>query len=92
MFSNGSCHTQIPFMRISVFILRRPYSRSSPRIKIGIGEKPHPDYDLADWVLSEFSKEDKEKLFTVFGHASNGLEKILSGDIDAAMRLCNSVK
>ena len=29
-----------------------------PRIKIGIGDKPHPDYELADWVLSKFSKED----------------------------------
>ena len=28
-----------------------------PRVKIGIGEKPHPDYDLADWVLSRFTKE-----------------------------------
>ena len=31
-----------------------------PRIKIGIGDKPHPDYELADWVLSKFSKEDEK--------------------------------
>ena len=32
-----------------------------PRIKVGVGAKPHPDYDLADWVLSKFSaKEEKE--------------------------------
>ena len=31
-----------------------------PRVKIGVGAKPHPDYDLADWVLSSISKEDRE--------------------------------
>lgn len=60
-----------------------------PRIKIGVGEKPHPDYDLADWVLSEFSKDEKEKLFEAFGRAYDGLCKMLEGDIDAAMRICN---
>lgn len=63
-----------------------------PRIKIGVGQKPHPDYDLADWVLSEFGKEDKEKLFNMFGYTHEGLVKILSGDIDGAMQICNSVK
>ena len=29
-----------------------------PRVKIGVGAKPHPDYDLADWVLSTVSKTE----------------------------------
>ena len=37
-----------------------------PRIKIGVGEKPHADYDMADWVLSEFSKEEQQIMFETF--------------------------
>ena len=33
-----------------------------PRVKIGVGEKPHPDYDLADWVLGKFQGEDKKAI------------------------------
>ncbi|MBQ8140155.1 MAG: aminoacyl-tRNA hydrolase [Clostridia bacterium] len=63
-----------------------------PRIKIGVGQKPHPDYDLADWVLSEFREEDRKTLFNCFGRVCDGLEKILEGDIDAAMQICNGAK
>ena len=41
-------------------------SEEFPRIKIGVGEKPHPDYDLADWVLSKFSKEDEKTISDAF--------------------------
>lgn len=67
-------------------------SDNFPRIKIGIGKKPHPDYNLADWVLSEFSKEDKEHLFSAFDTVYSGLCKILCDDIDSAMQICNSAK
>ncbi len=63
-----------------------------PRIRIGVGQKPHPDYDMVDWVLSEFGKEDREKLFGGFDTVREGLEKILEGDFDAAMQICNSKK
>ncbi len=67
-------------------------SEKFPRIKIGVGQKPHADFDLADWVLSEFSKEDKEKLFNMLGFAYEGLTKLLENDIDGAMQLCNGAK
>lgn len=67
-------------------------SDAFPRIKIGVGQKPHPDYDLASWVLSEFSEEDKKKLFDSFSVVCNGVEKILAGDVDGAMQVCNGAK
>ena len=44
-------------------IIEHLSSDNFPRIKIGVGEKPHPDYDLADWVTSGFSK-DEEKIIS----------------------------
>ena len=63
-----------------------------PRIKIGVGKKPHPDFDMADWVLSEFREEEKKQLFECFPHICSGIEKILCDDFDAAMQICNSKK
>ncbi len=64
-------------------------SQNFPRIRIGVGEKPHPDYDLADWVLSELSEGDLKTLERTFPTACEGLEHILSGDVDGAMQICN---
>lgn len=62
-----------------------------PRIRVGVGQKPHPEYDLARWVLSSFSSSEMDVLNKqVFPKVRQGLEKILSGDIGAAMNLCNS--
>jgi len=65
-------------------------SDAFPRIRIGVGEKPHPDYDLAAWVLSDFSKEEQALLFSAFGCVSDGIRRILDGDFDGAQQLCNS--
>ncbi len=65
-------------------------SESFPRIRLGVGEKPHPDYDLADWVLSEFNKQEQEALFSSFSYAHEGLCKLLAGDMEMAQRICNS--
>ena len=60
------------------------------RIRIGVGQKPSPDYDLADWVLSVFSPEQREHLQkNSFLYVVAGVEKILSGDLDGAMQHCN---
>ena len=63
-----------------------------PRIRLGVGAKPHPDYDLAAWVLSEFSKAEQQLLFDCFGCVWEGLLKLLDGDIDGAQQICNSHK
>ncbi len=65
-------------------------SEDFQRIRLGVGEKPHPDYDLADWVLSEFNKQEQELLFASFPCAHEGLCKLLEGDIEMAQRICNS--
>lgn len=61
-----------------------------PRIKMGVGAKPHPDYKLADWVLGHFPKEDGEKLEKCFDNAVSCLELIVNGKIDEAMNKYNS--
>ena len=61
-----------------------------PRIRIGVGEKPHPDYDLADWVLSEFTQAERQILSETFKKVTEGILKILDGDFDGAMQFCNS--
>ena len=60
-----------------------------PRIKIGVGQKPHPDYDLADWVLGSLTPNDLAKMKETFDALCQGLEKLIAGDIDGAMRICN---
>ena len=67
-------------------------SDNFPRIRFGVGKKPHPDYDMADWVLGNFSEEDKKALFECFATSYEGLEKILAGDVDGAMQICNGKK
>lgn len=64
-------------------------SENFPRIRLGVGEKPNPDYDLAEWVLGKFSADDKKLLNTCFEKTYNAIELIISGDIEGAMRLCN---
>lgn len=61
-----------------------------PRIRMGVGAKPHPDYDLADWVLSNFSKNETEALNSAIVCAIEGIKLILADQFDKAMQLCNS--
>lgn len=55
------------------------------RVKIGVGAKPHPDYDLADWVLGKFPKEDEENLSTALENSVKATEEIITRGIDSAM-------
>lgn len=60
-----------------------------PRIKFGVGQKPHPDYDLADWVLGSLNPDDLAKVRSTFDTVCQGLEKLIAGDVDGAMSICN---
>ena len=58
-----------------------------PRIRVGVGAKPNPQYDLADWVLSKFSEEDMKAPQPALEHAADAAKKIVSGDMNGAMNL-----
>lgn len=64
-------------------------SDNFPRIKIGVGEKPHTDYDLADWVLSTFKKDEMEQLKNAVESACEAVRLIVDGKTDAAMNKFN---
>ncbi len=59
------------------------------RIKVGVGQKPHPDYDLADWVLSKFQKEDLEKLKPTLETIPGAVKLLVRGDFSAAQNRFN---
>lgn len=65
-------------------------SDNFPRVKLGVGEKPHPDYDLADWVLSSFKKDEIPALRDAAEKACDAVELIVKGDTDKAMSCFNS--
>ena len=65
-------------------------SDAIPRIKVGVGAKPNPEYDLADWVLSRFSKDEAEKIKTAAEMTATALEFMVEGDIDSVMSKVNS--
>ena len=60
-----------------------------PRIKLGIGAKPHPDMDITDWVLSAFKKEDLVLLRATVDKACDALELMVDGNTEKAMALFN---
>ena len=60
-----------------------------PRIKIGVGKKPHPDYDLKDWVLGKFTEEERGKLAEVFANVLPAAELIVQGKTSEAMNKFN---
>ena len=62
---------------------------SFPRVKMGVGEKPHPEYDLADWVLGKFTDSDRKTLSEKFDNAYQAVQLIIDGQTDKAMNLYN---
>ena len=66
-------------------IIARLGSQEFPRIRIGVGEKPSPDADLANWVLGHFSPEDKKAVEGRYGDIEDAARLIFDGSIEQAM-------
>ncbi len=70
-------------------IIAQLHSDQFPRVKIGVGQKPHPDYDMAAWVLGKFSKEDRKTIDNTIERALDAIECTFSKGIDQAMSRYN---
>ncbi len=55
------------------------------RIKIGVGAKPHPDYDMKDWVLGKIPSEQEKDFKAACENAVKAVEEIIARGIDSAM-------
>ena len=66
-------------------------SQAFPRVKIGVGAKPHPDYELADWVLSNFSASEEKTLGPAIERAGEAALAVLTDGVPAAANRFNGV-
>ncbi len=64
-------------------------SQAFPRVKIGVGAKPHPDYDLADWVLSTFSTQEEKALQPALERAADAALAIIDKGIQETANCFN---
>ena len=60
-----------------------------PRVKVGVGAKPHPDYDLADWVLSKFSAQEEKNLQPALENAAEAALLVLEQGVEKAASAFN---
>ena len=58
-------------------IIQEVGSQAFPRVKIGVGAKPNPEFDLADWVLSAFSAQEEKALAVALGNAADAALSII---------------
>ena len=71
-------------------IIYQLQSDNFARIKMGVGKKPHPEYDLAAWVLSRFKNDEVEPLKSEAKNACDAIKLIVGEKIDMAMNKFNS--
>ena len=67
-------------------------SQNFPRVKIGVGAKPHPDFDLADWVLSAFSAQEEKDLQPALERAADAALAIIDHGVPEAANRFNGSK
>ena len=67
-------------------------SQDFPRVKIGVGSKPNPEYDLADWVLSSFSAQEEKALVPALERAADAALCIMEQGVPEAANRFNGSK
>ncbi len=67
-------------------------SQDFPRVKIGVGAKPHPEFDLADWVLSSFSAQEEKALQPALERAADAALAIVELGIPEASNRYGGMK
>ena len=67
-------------------------SQAFPRVKIGVGAKPNPEYDLADWVLSHFSASEEKALAPALERAGEAALCIMDHSVAEAANRFNGSK
>lgn len=70
-------------------IIAHLHSDQFPRIRVGVGQKPHPDYDMADWVLGRPQGEDRKAIDDAVNRAAQAVECIVREGTDRAMNKFN---
>ena len=60
-----------------------------PRVRVGVGQKPHPDYDLADWVLGRFPEEDAKAVAGRWPDVEAAARLLMAGKLAEAQNKYN---
>ena len=66
-------------------IIAHLHTAEFPRIRLGVGGKPHPDYDMADWVLGKPQGEDRKAIDEAICHAAQAVECYIKEGPQATM-------
>lgn len=72
-------------------IIQELGSQEFPRVKIGVGAKAHPEQDLADWVLSGFSKDEEKALVSALENTADAAVMIIDKGTEAAANKFNGI-
>ena len=70
-------------------IIQEVGSQAFPRVKIGVGKKPNPEFDLADWVLSTFSPQEEKALAVALENAADAALSIIDRGVPEAANRFN---
>ena len=70
-------------------IIAHLHSDHFPRIRVGVGQKPHPDYDMADWVLGKPQGEDRKNIDEAVKRAAQAVEVYIRDGAQKAMSRFN---